>query len=141
MIKKYASSLLPLSLGLVLLLGSCKKYDEGPAISLTSRKERVANTWTIDRAIADGNDVTSDYDNYVLTLTSGGSATLVATYTVFGVNFAGQTNGTWAFQNNDEEIVLDFENDSADGTYQIRRLTEKELWIHKVGDDLELRLK
>lgn len=85
--------------------------------------------------------MTSDYDNYVLTLTTGGSATLVATYTVFGVNFTGETNGTWAFQNDDEELVLDFENNDADGTYQIRRLTETELWIHKVGDDLELRLK
>ena len=96
---KYAMSLIPLSLVMVLSMASCKKYEEGPAISLTSRSERVANTWTIDRAIADGNDVTS------------------------------------------EELVLDFENDDADGTYQIRRLTEAELWIHKIGDDLELRLK
>jgi len=141
MMNKYIRPLLPLSLGLVLMLGSCKKYEDGPAISLTPRAERVANTWTIDRAIADGNDVTSDYDNYVLTLTAGGSATLVATYTVFGIDFTGDTNGTWAFQNNDEELVLDFENDDADGTYQIRRLTGSELWIHKVGEDLELRLK
>ncbi|MBK9761869.1 MAG: hypothetical protein IPO87_00565 [Flavobacteriales bacterium] len=141
MMNKYAMSLIPLSLVMVLSMASCKKYEEGPAISLTSRSERVANTWTIDRAIADGNDVTSDYDNYVLTMTAGGSATLVATYTVFGVNFTGETNGTWAFQNDDEELVLDFENDDADGTYQIRRLTEAELWIHKIGDDLELRLK
>ena len=51
------------------------------------------------------------------------------------------TNGTWAVQNDDEELVLDFEDNAADGTYQIRRLTESQLWLHKVGDDLELHLK
>lgn len=130
--------------GAVLLsvsITSCKKYDDGPLINLTPRNERVANTWVIDNATADGNDVTSDFDNYVLTLSSGGNADLVATYTVFGVDFLFDTNGTWTFQNNDEELVLDFENDTADGTYQIRRLTETQLWLHEVGDDLELHLK
>ena len=65
----------------------------------------------------------------------------LATYTVFGTDFTYDTNGTWAFQNDDEELVLDFEDNAADGTYQIRRLTESQLWLHKVGDDLELHLK
>ncbi len=92
-------------------------------------------------ATADGNNVTSDFDNYVLTLTSDGDATLLATYTVFGADFTFDTNGTWNFQNSDEELVMDFENDAADGTYQIRRLTETQLWLRQVGDDLELHLK
>ncbi len=126
---------------LTALTTGCKKYDEGPLISLTSRTERIANTWVIDNATADGGDVTSDFDNYVLTMTTSGSATLLATYTVFGADFTFDTNGTWTLQNDDEELVLDFENDAADGTYQIRRLTETQLWLHKVGDDLELHLK
>jgi hypothetical protein len=36
--------------------------------------------------------------------------------------------------------VLDFSDDQADGTYQILRLTSTELWLRKVGEDLELRL-
>ena len=126
---------------LTIFVTGCKKYDEGPLINLTPRNERVANTWVIDNATADGDNVTADFDNYVLTLTTGGDATLLATYTVFGADFTYDTNGTWAFQNDDEELVLDFEDNAADGTYQIRRLTENQLWLHKVGDDLELHLK
>ncbi len=125
----------------VLSIAGCKKYNDGPLISLSPRAERVANTWLIDHATANGNDATSDFEAYVLTLTSSGDATLVATYTVFGTAFSFNTSGTWAFQNDDEELVLDFADNSADGTYQIRRLTEEQLWLHKVGDDLELHLK
>ena len=109
---------------LTIFVTGCKKYDEGPLINLTPRNERVANTWVIDEATADGDNVTADFDNYVLTLTTGGDATLLATYTVFGADLNYDTNGTWAFQNEDEELVLDFEDNAADGIYQIRRLTE-----------------
>lgn len=132
----------PLALAAVALLAmGCKKYDDGPGISLVPRTERVANTWVIERATADGDDVTSSYDQYVLSLTTDGAATLDAEYTVFGVDVSTETTGTWAFANDQEQLVLDFEEDLADGTYIINRLTQTELWLRKVGEDLELRLR
>jgi len=91
--------------------------------------------------LADGEDVTSAYDQYVLALTTEGVASLAADYTVFGVVVSTQTTGTWIFANDQEQLVLDFEEDLADGTYIINRLTQTELWLRKVGEDLELRLK
>lgn len=132
----------PLALAAVALLATgCKKYEDGPGISLVPRTERVANTWVIERATADGDDVTSSYDQYVLSLTTDGAATLDAEYTVFGVDVSTETTGTWAFANDQEQLVLDFEEDLADGTYIINRLTRTELWLRKVGEDLELRLR
>ena len=128
-------------LALGFCLPACKKYDEGPLISLTSREERIANTWVIEKAIEAGQYVTSSYDNFVLNLTTAHAATLNAQYVFFGVPVNTETSGTWVFQNNDETLVLDFEDDAADGSYQILRLTEPELWLRKTGDDLELRLK
>ena len=124
-----------------LLAAGCNKYDDGPGISLLPRTERVANTWVIDKATSGGQDITSAFDQYVLTLTSGGSATLEADYTFFGVVISNSTTGTWSFANDQEELVLDFADDQADATYQILRLTTNELWLRKVGEDLELRLK
>lgn len=132
---------LALLLALGLSLPACKKYDDGPLISLTPREERIANTWVIDKAIEAGQDVTTSYDNYVLVLTTGHAATLTAQYVFFGVPINTETSGTWAFADNDETLVLDFEDDVADGSYVITRLTEPELWLRKTGDDLELRLK
>lgn len=132
----------PLALAaLALLATGCSKYDDGPGVSLVPRTERVANTWVIDRATADGENVTEAYDQYVLTLTTDGAANLEAEYTVFGVDVSTQTTGTWAFANDQEQLVLDFEDDLADGTYIINRLTQSELWLRKVGEDLELRLR
>lgn len=131
----------PITLATVALLAmGCNKYDDGPGISLIPRTERVANTWVIDKATSNGQDISSAYDQYVLTLTSGGSATLEADYTLFGVVISNSTSGTWSFANDQEELVLDFSDDQADGTYQILRLTSTELWLRKVGEDLELRL-
>jgi hypothetical protein len=138
--KKFLSVSLALASVAVLATG-CSKYEDGPGISLVSRTERVANTWVIEKAMADGEDVTSAYEQYVLALTTEGAASLEADYTVFGVVVSTQTTGTWSFANDEEQLVLDFEEDLADGTYLINRLTQTELWVRKVGEDLELRLK
>jgi len=133
---------IPLVLAAAALLATgCKKYEDGPGVSLVPRTERIANTWVIDKAYADGQDVTSDYDQYVLTLTTSGGATLVAEYTILGVILSFETTGTWSFANDQEDLVLDFENDAADATYRITRLTREELWMREQGGNLELRLK
>ncbi len=123
-----------------LLLGSCKKYEEGPMVSLKSKKERVSNTWKIEKAYRNGNDVTSDYDQYELQMLTDGDARLVAIYTFGDFTFEAETDGTWNFQNDKEEIRLDFENDDADNVYQILKLKEKELWIREKGGEDELHL-
>lgn len=118
---------------------SCNKYEEGPAISLIPKKERVANTWVIYHAEDNGNDVSDDYDQYELYLTSDGDAELSADYTFLGTQYQTETNGTWNFTSDKENISFDYEDDSQDGEYQILMLTEEEMRLRKTGDDLELR--
>ncbi len=131
-----------LAIGLsALIITSCNKYDDGPAISLKSRTERVANTWEVEEAMNDGNDVSSDFDQYQLTMLSDGDATLVALYSIGDLSFEFETDGTWEFQDNQEKIFLDFENDDADRTFVILRLMEDELWLREQGGDLELHLR
>ncbi len=121
-------------------MSSCTKYEEGPAISFRSKKQRVANTWQIDRAYRNGNDVTSDYDQFELQMLHDGDAKLVAIYTFGNFTYEYQTNGTWDFSDNKEDLILDFEDDEADRTYNILRLKEKELWLREVGGEDELHL-
>lgn len=119
---------------------SCSKYEEGPALSLRSKKERIANTWKIEKAYRSGQDVTEDYDQYLLTMGKDGDASLLATYTSGAFTFQFQTNGTWKFENSKEVLVLDFEDDDADAKYQILRLKEDELWLREQGGEDELHL-
>ena len=129
------------TIGLAAAISSCKKYENGPAISLQSRKARVANTWVIEKATEKGDDVTSSYDQYTLTLAKDGDATLKAVYALGDFTFDVETDGTWNFKSDDEELALDFENNMADNTYQILKLKDKEMWLREKGGDIELQLK
>jgi hypothetical protein len=119
----------------------CKKYPDGPGLSLNPRNARVANHWVIAKATEDGQDVTNQYDHYDLFLEKDGDARLDASYYFFGTQIVVITDGTWMFTNHDANLQIDYENDGADVEYQILRLTEKELWLRQVGADLELQLK
>lgn len=119
---------------------ACQKYEDGPAFSLRSREERVANDWRVERAMDGSDDVTSAFDQYELRLSRERDATLIARYTLGEVVFEFSTSGEWEFQNHSEDLRLDFENDAADETYEILRLKDKELWLREKGDDLELHL-
>ncbi len=122
------------------LFPACNKYEDGPGFSLASRKSRMANNWKIDRAYDDGDDVTANYERYELDLGKSGSARLSTSSDFGGITFSAETNGNWEFANKDEDLVLDFENNDADATYQILKLERSDLWIRKKGDDQELHL-
>ncbi len=119
---------------------SCKKYEDGPNVSLTSRTERVANTWIISYAEEDGQNVSTEFNQYELFMNSSGDATLDANYTVFGTTYQNQTSGTWTFTNEEANLRLDFDDDSQDGEYRILRLTNDELWLKDISQNLELHL-
>lgn len=135
-IKKIAT--LSLAIG---LLASCKKYEDGPYVSLIPKKERVANTWIIENAYENGNEVTDNYDQYELFLSKDGDTKLVAIYTFGDFTAEFETDGTWMFENNQETITVDYENNDADNSYQILRLQEKSLWVREKGGEIELHLK
>lgn len=124
----------------VMPFASCKKYEDGPVLSTVSRSERVANTWIIAFAKENDENVSDQYDQYELYLTSEGDAELNASYTAFGTEYVTSTTGYWSFQDDDEVLVLDFEDDDQDGRYKILRLTTDELWLHDTQRDLELHL-
>lgn len=85
---------------------SCKKYDEGPALSLRSKNARVVNDWVLDKATNGGLDVTSSYpDVYNFNFAKDG------TYT-FNYNNV-ETTGTWALSDKKDQLVL---TDGASGT-------------------------
>jgi hypothetical protein len=124
----------------VVTLSGCQKYDDGPFFSLRSREERIANTWKVDKAMNGSDNVTSAFTQYTLKMTRGRDADLKAEYSLGALTFQFETDGTWDFENNSEDLRLDFENDAADETYEILRLKEKELWLREKDGDLELQL-
>jgi hypothetical protein len=107
---------------------SCKKYEEGPAISLHSRAERVANTWKVENYKINETDYTSGTSDYSETFSKDGD------YSYQWGAFSG--SGKWAFQNDDAEIRITGTNTQPSQTLFILKLKEKEFWYYYMdGND------
>lgn len=109
-------------------LQGCKKYPDGPALSLRSRSERVANTWKVENYKINDNDYTSLVAGYTETFSKDGA------YSYSWGNLSG--TGNWAFQNEDQEIRLTGISNQDSYTLVILKLEEKEFWYYYMdGND------
>jgi len=135
---KKGKILLSFSAIVLLSVAGCQKYPDGPLVSARTKTERVANNWKVGQAFENGKDVTADYNRYELSLTKSGGADLSVKFVVIGATFEYTTNGTWSFVNSKEKLSFDYNNNDADGVYQILKLEEDEMWLKGDGGSLEL---
>ena len=112
----------------IITIQSCKKYPDGPTISLRTRAERVANTWKVENYKMNGNDLTSIVSSYNETFTKKGAYSYI-----WGV-FSG--SGTWVFQNKDAEIKITGNDNQSSRTLFILKLEEESFWYYTMdGND------
>lgn len=131
---------------LIATFTSCKKYPEGPSISLRSKTERLANTWNFTKVLEDGVDKTSDYQSvfkdYKITINNDGTYSI--SYMGFGL-ISYTENGNWAF--NDDKTYVSFDptsNSNSNWDVKILKLMETELWVldeDNNGKDIEYHLQ
>jgi hypothetical protein len=121
-------------------LTSCKKYEEGPSLTLLSKKARIAGSWGVEKLLVDGVDKTSDYRAFVTseTITMEKDGTYSSTYT-FAVG-SDTDAGTWELINDKADFkTLSNDAGSTPDTMVIVRLTNKEFWMKEKtpGSSLE----
>jgi hypothetical protein len=114
---------------------SCKKYENGPTISLRSKKSRVANDWAISSYQEGGIDKTTERINDDMTLTKSGEAT----YHQNNSGLIYTMVGTWEFDESKEriKILASYTRDDGAGNniivsvvedMKVTKLKEKEMW-------------
>ncbi len=128
----------------VIFFASCKKYEEGPTISLRSKKERIANTWKVNKAtLDDGADSTSYYSKWVILFTKEG------TFMYSNGQNSLATWGTWDLINDKTVIAAqwrDFNifsptyNKIITFNYKILKLKVNEVCVHLDEQNMELQL-
>lgn len=107
---------------------SCNKYPEGPAFSLRTRTQRVANTWKVENYKVNNDDYTSLVADYTETFSKDGN------YSYSWGSFAG--TGTWNFENKDAEIQLNGISNQSSHRLIILKLEEKTFWYYYMdGND------
>lgn len=119
------------------LLVSCEKNTRDFLFGTTTT-DKLTKKWKITSATFEGNDVTFNYDNYLLTFSQEGVVDLIADFKP-NLSFSKyKTSGKWFFLNDQKKLLLDFENNEADVVYQILKLKDDEIWLKKEGEPLEL---
>ena len=119
---------------------SCKKTENGPAISLRSKDARVSNQWIVEQYLDDGVDKTE--------LFAGSKFTFEKDGTCSATTPNGSFSGTWTLEKeddddddeNDLELEFKFSNkdkviEELDGDWEVSKLKEKELWLDDDDDD------
>ncbi len=129
---------------LILTVSSCK-YEDGPKLSLRTKKHRVVNTWILEKAFENGADKTSEYKNafvdYRIELKDNNKYQL--SYKAFNL-LPYTESGEWSFINNKENISFTPEGKSTNpASWKILRLKEHETRVIQAidGKDVELWLK
>ncbi|HEY0030578.1 MAG TPA: hypothetical protein VGC65_07460 [Bacteroidia bacterium] len=118
----------------LLWLSSCKKYEDGPAFSLMTKKARIANIWKVDKYLLNGEDKTSSYRLFVtrekLVIYQSGefSYNEISNWSWAAPAYT----GSWKFVSNKEEVEMTPENTTLKvQTYKILRLKKDELWLER----------
>ncbi len=119
-----------ISLFASLVVTGCKKYEEGPALSIRTKTERVANTWKLVSYTINGTDYTSSLSNinYTETYDKDGNYSYNSSL--------GSGSGSWEFQSDKEQIKRSGVSSQSTETLYILKLKEKAFWYYYMnGND------
>lgn len=112
------------------LIFGCKKYEDGPLLSLRSKKARLCQRWEITGM--DENEKPVDLKGFFQSFTfkKGGEFEL---YTLSD-GYQYESRGDWEFNNGKDKLMLSF---SSGGYYlvELKKLTKKELTLERVYID------
>jgi len=126
--------LLTVTVVLLSVAPSCKKYEEGPAFSLRSKQTRVVGEWLQTNEVEGDTSTISLYlFNTIYIQDDGG--------------FSGDGNtGSWSFNHDKTELIVTLDNSiypsSSVFKYDISKLSNKELYLGaKFISDTESNVK
>jgi len=103
-------------------LTSCK-YEDGPSISLRTKKARLTGEWEVQ--FIDGQGVTGDGNEFTLEFEKDGGLNYNVTYSYYGYSGSYSYKGEWEWLDGKEGIEVIIDGDKEE--WEITRLTNKEL--------------
>ena len=112
---------------IILSFSSCKKYEDGPRLSLKSKKARLVGEWEVvdvenARGFEDG--------SIILEFDKDGDFTF--SYEFFGYDYS--FDGDWEWEDNKEVIQVEIDNSNTE--WEIMRLTNSEFWFEDEDNNL-----
>lgn len=121
-------------LSYILFITACKKYEDGPAFSLITKKARLSNIWKVDTYYLNGKDKTTQYRGLVTRekLIIFQSGEFEYTEVSSWLWATPQYTGKWKLVNNKEYLEMTPDNSIIPiKTCRILRLKNKQLWLEE----------
>lgn len=137
---RYWTLLLAIAVG----FSSCRKYEEGPNISLRTKRARVTNNWKLESALVNGVERSLDpfYAKQKHYMYSDGKylVTIINPVTLEARNL----QGTWKLFDDDKRIALTTRDEitlkDSTNEYNILKLFNKQFWIRKTDNSEEYHM-
>ena len=111
---------------------SCGKYEDGPNFSLRSKKARVVGDWkvkSIGSQVLGVQDIGGVQYGYTINMEFDKNGSVIQTYNYTYGSYSASYSyaGDWDFSSNKEYLILTM--DGYSDTLEIKRLTNKEMWL------------
>ena len=120
-----------LVLALLLAVGvSCGKYEEGPGISLLSKKNRITNVWSLSSRMT--NSQTTNLSNSTWKVEIKDDETYTSQATYLGIPFLNES-GIWKFSTDKSQLLTSPSGSSNTDSWEIIRLTKEELKLKYIS--------
>ena len=115
---------------LSVLAVSCGKYEEGPGISLLSKKNRITNVWSLSSRMT--NSQTTNLSNSTWKVEINDDETYNSQATYLGIPFLNES-GIWKFSTDKSQLLTTPSGSSNTDSWEIIRLTKEELKLKYIS--------
>ena len=114
----------------LLLLCTCKKYDDGPSFSFSSAGMRLCKLWYIDKVYENNIDNTANFKNlyYQYNINYLTNGKYFVKYLDKTNNIEYTSNGTWNFDDHKKYLVR-IPDGSDSIKFKILKLKSDQLWL------------
>jgi hypothetical protein len=106
--KKYILASAIALFSIAVLTTSCNKYEDGPKVSLLTKKMRLTGDWTLENYTSDGQDITS----FVQTLW-GAAEWQIEKDGKYHITGNVNQNGTWELGEDKDDVRFTPDNNTA----------------------------
>ena len=138
---KRIASILLFAFAILVSVSSCRKYEEGPNISLRTKKARITNNRRYESAQVDGVEVSSDpyfaKQKHYFYRDGKYIQTIIDPITQEARNL----QGNWVLYDNDKKIAVTVKippaNKDSTNNYSILKLFEKQMWLRTTDNSRE----
>ena len=113
-----------------ILLFSCGKYEEGPGISLLTKKNRITNVWSLSSRMT--NSQTTNLSNSTWKVEIKDDETYTSQVTYLGIPFLNES-GIWKFSTDKSQLLTTASGSSNTDSWEIIRFTKDELKLKYIS--------